>query len=111
MSLEDKNSGVLEHFYTTESTVEFRGQERKRPDATRTEIVLAFPVRRFRGTWTANPKDVPTFSYLPLGDFNFRVSLIGTEATFVDELGAVHYTSGFSHCSKPPINKRGQLLE
>jgi hypothetical protein len=83
-SLQDKDSGIVEHFYTIKSTVEFRGQERKRPDVTRTEIVLAFPVKRFNDIWTANPKDLPTFAYLPLGNFNFRVSLFDTKGTSVN---------------------------
>ncbi|KAF2187468.1 hypothetical protein K469DRAFT_772048 [Zopfia rhizophila CBS 207.26] len=72
MSLQDEDSGILEHFYTIESTLEFRGQEHKRPNVTRTEIVLAFPVKRFKDIWTASLKDLPTFSYLPLGNFDFR---------------------------------------
>jgi hypothetical protein len=36
--------------------------------------VLAFPVKHDSGIWKPDPKDLPTFAYLPLGYFNFWVS-------------------------------------
>jgi hypothetical protein len=74
MSLENEDSGLKEHFFKKEYSSSFTGTEQRRPGVPHTDIVLAFPVRMDSGIWVPKPTSLPTFAYLPLGEFGFKVS-------------------------------------
>jgi hypothetical protein len=73
-SLRDENLGEKTYFYKIEYVTGFQGKERRRPDTSQTEIVLAFPVEYRSGIWKPKPRSLSTFAYLPLGNFGFKVS-------------------------------------
>ncbi|RFU23945.1 hypothetical protein B7463_g12390, partial [Scytalidium lignicola] len=71
-TLENEDSGSKVHFYKRRHVLSFNGTEVRRPNLSRTEIVLAFPVELVSDTWIPKPKQLPTFAYLPLGNFGFK---------------------------------------
>jgi hypothetical protein len=75
-SLEDEDSGIIEFFYKSEHVSKFTGIEARRPHK-QTKVTLAFPVKRHSSSsWMPQPRQLPTFAYLPLGNFGFNVSYL-----------------------------------
>lgn len=72
-TLENEDTGTKEHFYKVQHTSAFSGTEKRRPNLSQTDIVLAFPVEPVSSTWTPRPKQLHTYAYLPLGKFGFQV--------------------------------------
>jgi hypothetical protein len=75
-SLEDEDSGSRESFYKLRYSAAFEGIEERRPGISETEIVLAFPVQQEKDAWVPKPTQLPTFAYLPLGNFGFNVRCV-----------------------------------
>jgi hypothetical protein len=73
VSLCNENLNLKTYFYKFEKSIGFTGRDRRRPGMSETDIVLAFPVEHRSGIWKPDPKDLPTFAYLPLGYFDFWV--------------------------------------
>ena len=73
MTLENEDSGAQEHFYKLQYTSSFNGTEKRRPNLSQTDIVLAFPVELVSNMWVPKPTQLHTYAYLPLGNFGFKV--------------------------------------
>ncbi|CAO2655016.1 Nn.00g117490.m01.CDS01 [Neocucurbitaria sp. VM-36] len=74
VSLRDEDANTKRRFYKHRFTVDFKGTETRRPGMTKTDIVLAFPVKKTSDTYMPSiRKQNFAFAYLPLGDFGFKV--------------------------------------
>jgi hypothetical protein len=74
-SLIDENSGSKLNYCMRVHAISFTGDEPRRPNVRQTEITLAFPVEAESDSWKPRTRQYPTFAYLPIGDFGFKVSV------------------------------------
>lgn len=75
--LKDEDTDKMRCSYKHRFAANFDGIETRRPGIERTDIVLAFPVKKKSGTYVPLIKKANfAFAYLPLGNFGFKVCCI-----------------------------------
>jgi hypothetical protein len=112
VSLKDEDANSMRRLYKHRFTVDFDGSETRRPDITKTDIVLAFPVEKTFGRYMPLIlKQNLAFAYLPLGDFGFKVRYVLVSRTLLLMLYIVCYSGRFPHHVKSAIGRRRQPLE
>lgn len=77
VSLKDEDANTMRHLYKHPFTIDFKGIEFRRLGIEKTEIVLAFPVKKKSGTFMPSTRQQNfAFAYLPLGKFGFKVRYV-----------------------------------
>jgi len=74
VSVKDEDANTMRYFYKYQFTIDCDGTKNRQLYSRNASIVLAFPVEKESSTYMPLiQKQNPTFAYLPLGDFGFRV--------------------------------------
>lgn len=107
VSLKDEDANKIRRLYKHRSTIDFDGTKDGRPDLTRMDIVLAFPLKKQSGTYTPwIRKHNFVFAYLPLGDFGFKVRYVMIVRTLLLMPYTVCYSGKFPHHRESRISRR-----
>jgi hypothetical protein len=104
VSLKNEDANSTRNFFKHRLTINFDGTESRRADIKSTDIVLVFPVKGKSSTPFIRKKN-PTFAYLPLGDFGFKVRYISSGGTHLLMLCTVCHSGRLSHYIKSAIGR------
>jgi len=98
VSLKDEDANKMHRLYKHRFTTGFDGTENRRLNIEKTDIVLAFPVKKESGTYVPLiRKRNFAFAYLPLGDFGFKVKYVMAAGMLLLMLCTVCHSGRFPH--------------
>lgn len=107
VSLKDENANSTRDMYKHRFTINFKGIEKRQMGIEKTDIVLAFPVKKKSGTYVPSIRNKNfAFAYLPLGDFGFKVRYAMMARMLLLMLCTVCYSSRFPHHVESAIGRR-----